>query len=152
MEHSERSFIMIKPDGVQRQLIGEIVSRFERRGYKLVAAKMMTPSVQLAKQHYAEHDGKPFFESLVNFLTSGPVFAMVWEGKDIVATGRKMIGKTKPLESDPGTIRGDFGIDVGRNIIHGSDSVDSANREIKLWFHAEDLNSWKPVTQGWIYE
>ncbi|KAK4526483.1 hypothetical protein GAYE_SCF24G4399 [Galdieria yellowstonensis] len=143
---------MIKPDGVHRQLIGEIISRFERRGYKLVAAKMMTPSVQLAKQHYAEHDGKPFFEPLVNFLTSGPVFAMVWEGKDIVATGRKMIGKTKPLDSEPGTIRGDFGLDVGRNIIHGSDSVDSANREIKLWFQAEELNSWKPVTQAWIYE
>jgi len=118
----ERSFIMVKPDGVNRGLCGEIINRFERKGYKLVAAKVLIPSAELAKKHYAEHDGKPFFPKLVDFLTSGPVLALVFEGKGAVSYGRTLIGATNPLGSAPGTIRGDFGLDVGRNIIHGSDS------------------------------
>lgn len=118
----ERSFIMVKPDGVNRGLCGEIITRFERKGYKLVAAKVLIPSADLAKKHYAEHDGKPFFPKLVDFLSSGPVLALVFEGKGAVTYGRTLIGATNPLGSAPGTIRGDFGLDVGRNIIHGSDS------------------------------
>jgi len=112
---------------------------------------MVTPSKDLAKQHYAEHDGKPFFNGLVDFITSGPVVGMVWQGKSVIATGRTMIGVTDPLKSAPGTIRGDFGIEVGRNIIHGSDSQESAEREIKLWF-PEGLNEWTPSTKSWVYE
>lgn len=118
----ERSFIMVKPDGVNRGLCGEIINRFERKGYKLVAAKVLIPSPELAKKHYAEHDGKPFFPKLVDFLTSGPVLALVFEGKGAISYGRTLIGATNPLASAPGSIRGDYGLDVGRNIIHGSDS------------------------------
>jgi len=128
----ERTFIAVKPDGVQRGLVGEIILRFERRGYKLVALKALVPSVELAQEHYAEHKERPFFGELVEFLTSGPVVGMVWEGLNSVKVGRTMIGVTKPFESAPGTIRGDFGITVSKNIIHGSDSVESAEREIAL--------------------
>ncbi|KAG2379188.1 hypothetical protein C9374_007327 [Naegleria lovaniensis] len=149
---NERTFIALKPDAVQRGLVGTIIARFEQKGFKLVALKLITPSADLAKKHYAEHDGKPFFNGLVEFLTSGPVAAMVWEGKGVVAAARKMIGATKPLESAPGTIRGDFAIDVGRNIIHGSDAVETAQREIALWFQDSELNEWTPTPNKWIYE
>ena len=131
---AERTFLAIKPDGVKKHLVGEIIARFERRGYTLVALKLVKPSKDLAETHYAEHNQRPFFGELVEFLTSGNVVAMVWEGKGVIATARKMIGKTNPLDSEPGTIRGDFAIETGQNIIHGSDGPESAAREIKLWF------------------
>ena len=148
----ERSFIMVKPDGVNRGLCGDILARFERKGYKLVGAKVLVPSRQLATQHYAEHHGKPFFEKLCGFLTSGPVLALVFEGKGAISYGRTLIGATNPLNSPPGTIRGDFGIDVGRNIIHGSDSPESAQREIALWFSPEELTEYDRQVDAWIYE
>jgi nucleoside-diphosphate kinase len=148
----ERTFIAIKPDGVQRQLINVIVQRFESRGFQLVGMKLMQVSQELAETHYQEHKERPFFKGLVEFITSGPVVAMVWQGKGVIATARKMIGKTNPLEAEPGTIRGDFGIDIGRNIIHGSDGAESAAREIALWFSANELLSWDPATSAWIYE
>lgn len=126
----EKTFIMVKPDGVQRQLIGEILSRFERKGLQLAGAKLMQVSEQMAENHYAEHKGKPFFGELVEFITSGPVFAMVWEGENVVEITRQLIGKTNPKDALPGTIRGDYGMFVGKNIIHGSDSLESAEREI----------------------
>jgi nucleoside-diphosphate kinase len=146
----ERTFVMVKPDGVQRNLIGEIVTRFEKKGYQLVAAKLMQISPELAEQHYAEHKEKPFFRELVDFITSGPVFAMVWQGEQVIATARKMLGKTNPLEAEPGTIRGDYGITVGMNIIHGSDSPESAEREIQLFFKPEELLSYEKTIQSWI--
>lgn len=143
---------MIKPDGVHRGLVGDIIKRWEAKGYKLVGIKVLVPSADLAKQHYEEHDGKPFFPKLVNFLSSGAVVAMCWEGKEAVTFGRTMIGVTNPLRSAPGTVRGDFGIDVGRNIIHGSDSTESAQREIALWFSPEEIAEYTPVTKPWVYE
>ncbi len=149
----ERTFIALKPDAVQRGLAGDIISRFERKGFKLVGMKLMQVSKDLAEQHYGEHKGKPFFGGLVDFITSAPIVAMVWEGDNVVATGRKMMGATNPKDSEPGTIRGDFAVDMGRNIIHGSDSVESAKREIGLFFSdAELLPSWCRSTESWIYE
>eukprot|EP00882_Tetradesmus_deserticola_P019279 GHRQ01020741.1.p1 GENE.GHRQ01020741.1~~GHRQ01020741.1.p1 ORF type:complete len:209 (-),score=25.87 GHRQ01020741.1:673-1209(-) len=134
---TERSYIMIKPDGVQRGLVGEVIKRFEQRGYKLVGLKMLNVERSLAEKHYADLSEKPFFGPLVDYIISGPVVAMVWEGKNIVLTGRKMIGATNPQASEPGTIRGDYAIEVGRNVIHGSDSVENAQKEIALWFGGE---------------
>jgi nucleoside-diphosphate kinase len=148
----QRSFIMVKPDGVQRRLVGEVIRRFEVKGFKLVALKQLHASEQLLRSHYAEHDGKPFFPKLLNYVGSGPVVAMVWEGSNVVEVGRKLVGATKPSESAPGTIRGDFAIDVGRNIIHGSDSAESAAREIALWFTAEEVLDWNDHSTEWIYE
>lgn len=148
----ERTFLAVKPDGVQRKLVGEIVRRYESKGFTLVGLKLMKVSRSLAEQHYAEHKEKPFFPGLVDFITSGPVVAMVWEGKGVVASARKIIGATNPLNSEPGTIRGDFGVDVGRNIIHGSDAVETAQREISLWFKEEELVGWEPSLTQWIYE
>ena len=148
----ERTFIMIKPDGVARGLVAKIIKRFEQRGYKLVAMKYMQASEELLKQHYADLSGKPFFPKLVEFIGSGPVVPMVWEGKDVVKQGRQMMGETNPLASKPGSIRGDFSIDIGRNIVHGSDSVDSANKEIKIWFKDEELVSWNHPLQSSTYE
>ncbi|GAV23999.1 nucleoside-diphosphate kinase [Carboxydothermus pertinax] len=148
----ERTFIMVKPDGVQRGLVGEIISRFEKRGFKLVGLKLMQISRELAETHYGEHKSKPFFEGLVNFITSGPVVAMVWEGKEVIATAREMMGATNPLKAQPGTIRGTYGIDVGRNVIHGSDSPESAAREIALFFKEEELLSYEKTLDTWIYE
>merc|ERR1712083_205730 len=139
----ERTFIMIKPDGVQRGLIGPIISRFETKGFKLVAMKLCSPGKEHMEQHYADLSKKPFFAGLVEYASSGPVCAMVWEGDNAVKTGRKMLGATKPFDSEPGTIRGDYCIDVGRNVIHGSDAVESANAEIALWFQPEELVSWE---------
>ncbi|WP_214826598.1 nucleoside-diphosphate kinase [Exiguobacterium algae] len=133
----EKTFLMIKPDGVKRGLIGEIVSRFENKGYTLNRLEMVTPTVEVAEAHYAEHKEKPFFGELVEFLTSGPVVAMEWEGENIVAVSRLMIGKTNPLDAQPGTIRGDLASTMSQNVIHGSDSVESAERELALWFAKE---------------
>ena len=139
----ERTFIMIKPDGVQRGLIGQILARFETKGFKLVGMKLCAPGRAHFEQHYSDLANKPFFGGLCDYASSGPVCAMVWEGDNAVVTGRKMLGATKPLDSAPGTIRGDFCIDVGRNIIHGSDAVESANNEIALWFpNGEGLCDW----------
>ena len=149
--NQERSFIMIKPDGVQRGLIGEVTARFERRGYQLIAAKFLIPTRELLDKHYAEHVSKGFYPGFAAFMSSGPVFAMVWQGKDVVKTSRRMLGETNPLSSQPGTIRGDFGIDVGRNICHGSDSVESAEREIALWF-SEGVLSYNKAVNTFIYE
>ncbi len=148
----ERTFLAIKPDGVQRQLVGDIIRRLEAKGFTLVGLKLMQVSKDLAAEHYGEHKEKPFFPGLVEFITSGPVVAMVWEGKGVVASARKMIGVTNPLNSEPGTIRGDYGVDVGRNIIHGSDAVETAQREIALWFQPAELVSWNPTLTSWIYE
>lgn len=148
----ERTFIAIKPDGVQRGIIGNIISRFETKGFTLVGMKMMTVSRELAEKHYGVHKDKPFFSGLVDFITSGPVVAMVWEGDGVIASARKLIGATKPLESEPGTIRGDFGISIGRNIIHGSDAPETAAEEIKLWFSDSELSDWQSAMATWIYE
>jgi len=130
----ERTYIMIKPDGVQRRLSGEIIRRFENRGLKLVGLKMLVPPRETAEKHYAVHSEKPFYGSLVDFVTSGPVVAMVWEGPDAIKLGRQMIGATKPLDAQPGTIRGDYTCDVMSNLIHGSDAPETAAEEIALWF------------------
>jgi nucleoside-diphosphate kinase len=148
----ERTFIAIKPDGVQRGLVGEIVRRFETKGFKLVGLKAMQVSRELAEQHYGVHKERPFFAGLVDFITSGPVVAMVWEGDGVVAAARQIIGATNPLTSAPGTIRGDFGVNIGRNLIHGSDAVETAQQEIALWFKSEELLDWKPTISPWLYE
>ena len=148
----ERTFIMIKPDGVQRNLVGEIVSRFEAKGFTLVGMKLMQVSRELAEQHYGVHKERPFFGSLVDFIVSAPVVAMVWEGEGVVASARKLIGATNPLAAEPGTIRGDFGVSIGRNIIHGSDAIETAQSEIALWFNEEELVSWEPTITPWLYE
>ncbi|KAM9997401.1 hypothetical protein ACTFIZ_010904 [Dictyostelium cf. discoideum] len=137
--NKERTFLAVKPDGVARGLVGEIIARYEKKGFVLVGLKQLVPTKELAEAHYDEHKERPFFGGLVTFITSGPVVAMVFEGKGVVASARLMIGVTNPLASAPGSIRGDFGVDVGRNIIHGSDSVESATREIALWFKPEEL-------------
>nr|P93554.1 RecName: Full=Nucleoside diphosphate kinase 1; AltName: Full=Nucleoside diphosphate kinase I; Short=NDK I; Short=NDP kinase I; Short=NDPK I; AltName: Full=PP18 [Saccharum officinarum]AAB40609.1 nucleoside diphosphate kinase [Saccharum hybrid cultivar H50-7209] len=147
----ESTFIMIKPDGVQRGLIGEIISRFEKKGFYLKALKLVNVERSFAEKHYADLSSKPFFQGLVDYIISGPVVAMVWEGKSVVTTGRKIIGATNPLVSEPGTIRGDFAVDIGRNVIHGSDSIESANKEIALWF-PEGLADWQSSQHPWIYE
>ena len=146
----EQTFIMVKPDGVQRGLIGEIVKRFEQKGFKLVAAKLMIPTREQAEYHYAEHREKPFFGELVNFITSGPVFAMVWEGDDIIALSRAMIGKTKAVEAQPGTIRGDFAVHTNMNLVHGSDSPENAAREIANFFSKEEILQYEKAGQQWI--
>ncbi|MFY0543061.1 nucleoside-diphosphate kinase [Brevibacillus sp. H7] len=146
----EKTFLMVKPDGVQRNLIGEIVSRFEAKGFQLVGAKLMNVSRELAEKHYAEHKERPFFGELVDFITSGPVFAMVWQGNNVIATARNMMGKTNPADAAPGTIRGDFATSVGMNIIHGSDSPESAEREIGLWFSEGEVLSYEKTIQRWI--
>lgn len=146
----EKTFLMVKPDGVQRGLIGEIVNRFESKGYQLVGGKLMTISQELAEQHYGEHKERPFFGELVDFITSGPVFAMAWEGENVISTARLMMGATNPKESAPGTIRGDFAVTVAKNIIHGSDSPESAEREIGLFFKEEELSSYEKAVNSWI--
>merc|ERR1712212_1099408 len=149
---AERTFIMIKPDGVARNLVAKIITRFEQRGYKLVAMKFMVPGAELLNEHYGDLKEKPFFAGLVKHIASGPVVPMVWEGKDVVKQGRAMRGETEPLKSKPGSIRGDFSIDMGRNIIHGSDSVESALKEIGLWFNAEEVLDWVHPLHAATYE
>ncbi len=148
----ERTFIAIKPDGVQRGLVGQIISRFETKGFTLVGLKIISVSKELAEKHYEVHKERPFFPGLIKFITSGPVVAMVWEGEGVVASARKIIGATNPLSAEPGTIRGDYGISVGRNLIHGSDAIETAQNEISLWFKEEELVSWQPTLTPWIIE
>ncbi len=154
MSDRERTFVMVKPDGVQRGLAGEIVSRFEQRGLKLVGAKLLQIDEELAQRHYGEHEGKPFFEGLVSFITSGPVLAMVWEGQDATRQVRQMMGATDPADAAPGTVRGDFGLDLGRNVIHGSDHEDEGanEREISLFFDEHELVSYERIDESWLYE
>ncbi|CAO2644846.1 Nucleoside diphosphate kinase B [Lemmus lemmus] len=152
MANLERTFIAIKPDGVQRGLVGEIIKRFEQKGFRLVAMKFLRASEEHLKQHYIDLKDRPFFPGLVKYMNSGPVVAMVWEGLNVVKTGRMMLGETNPADSKPGTIRGDFCIQVGRNIIHGSDSVQSAEKEISLWFKPEELIDYKSCAHDWVYE
>eukprot|EP00172_Hildenbrandia_rubra_P002494 Plantae.Rhodophyta-Hildenbrandia_rubra.ctg33633.p1 GENE.Plantae.Rhodophyta-Hildenbrandia_rubra.ctg33633~~Plantae.Rhodophyta-Hildenbrandia_rubra.ctg33633.p1 ORF type:complete len:185 (-),score=33.66 Plantae.Rhodophyta-Hildenbrandia_rubra.ctg33633:669-1223(-) len=148
----ERTFLMIKPDGVQRGLVSEIISRFERKGFKLVALKLQKPTLQKAQQHYSDLSSKSFYEDLCKFLSSGPVVAMVWEGEGVVKTARFMMGETDPKKSLPGSIRGDFSVTIGRNVLHGSDSVDSAKKEIEFWFKEEEVVGWKKNDAVWVYE
>merc|ERR1711931_289580 len=148
----ERTFIAVKPDGVQRGLTGEIIKRFEARGFKLVGMKMMQAEKEHLEKHYSDLAGKPFFNGLVKYMGSSPLVAMCWEGSNVVLTARKMMGETKPFDSQPGTIRGDFCIEVGRNIIHGSDSVENGQKEINLWFKPEELISYKLTASAWVNE
>ncbi|KAL1923773.1 uncharacterized protein VTP21DRAFT_8753 [Calcarisporiella thermophila] len=147
----ERTFVMVKPDGVERGLVGAIIKRFEKRGYQLVALQMVKPTRAHLEQHYFDLRSKPFFPSLIEYMLSGPVVAMVWQGKDVVRQGRLIIGATNPLESAPGTIRGEYCIDVGRNIVHGSDAVENAEKEIALWF-PNGVVSHKPLLNQLVYE
>jgi nucleoside-diphosphate kinase len=149
--NQERTFLAVKPDGVQRGLVGDIIARFEKRGYKLVGLKMVWPTKEMAEEHYADLSKKPFFPGLVKFFSSGPIVCMCWEGKDIIKQGRQMLGETQPLASKPGSIRGDFSIDLGRNICHGSDSPDSAKHELTMWF-PEGVNDWSKTVDSWVYE
>ncbi|WP_346842630.1 nucleoside-diphosphate kinase [Staphylococcus lugdunensis] len=148
----ERTFLMLKPDAVQRNLIGNIISRIENKGLKLVGAKLMTVPTSLAEAHYAEHKGKPFYDGLISFITLAPVFAMVVEGENAVNVSRHIIGQTNPAEAAPGSIRGDLGLTVGRNVIHGSDSLASAEREIHLWFDENEISNYSAPRDKWLYE
>ena len=148
----ERTFIAIKPDGVQRGLIGEIIGRFERRGLKLIALKFCQLPLEVALSHYCEHEGKAFYDELVKYITSGPIVTMVFQGRNAVEIARKVIGATNPVNAEMGTIRGDFASEIGRNIVHGADSVDSAKREIALHFKPEELvPSWHHTGEQWIF-
>jgi nucleoside-diphosphate kinase len=148
----ERTLIIVKPDGVQRGLTGEIIRRFETRGLRIVGMKFMSVSRSLAEQHYAVHQGKPFYEPLVNYITSGPVVVMALEGTNAVEAARGTIGATNPAKAAAGSIRGDLGIEIGRNLVHGSDSVENGQAEIALWFQPEELVSWQRSTDSWIFE
>ncbi|KAI9732002.1 MAG: nucleoside diphosphate kinase [Cirrosporium novae-zelandiae] len=152
MSANEQTFIAIKPDGVQRGLIGPIITRFETRGYKLAAIKLCTPGKAHLEKHYEDLKDKPFYPGLITYMGSGPICAMVWEGRDAVKTGRTLLGATNPLASAPGTIRGDYAIDMGRNVCHGSDSVETAKREIALWFKDEEVIQYKSTMFDWVYE
>jgi nucleoside-diphosphate kinase len=153
MTEAERTFVMVKPDGVQRGLVGEVISRLEDRGLKLAAAKFMQIDRELAEEHYGEHSDKPFFDDLCEFITAGPVMAMVWEGQDAVRQVRHMMGETDPAESPPGSIRGDLGLDLERNVVHGSDHEDpgSNEREIGLFFDEDELVDWERIDETWLY-
>lgn len=148
----QKSFVMMKPDAVSRRLMGKILSRFEEKGLQVIAVKLMQIDEELAKTHYGEHADKPFFEDLVTYITSSPSLAMVIKGEDAISTIRKMVGATNPLEADLGTIRGDFAMDTGRNIIHASDSPESAEREINLFFNESEICDYSIVDNIWIYE
>merc|ERR1712110_495454 len=152
MTNTERTFIAIKPDGVQRGLVSDILGRFEKRGYKLVAMKLCIPGKAHLEAHYSDLSSKPFFAGLVEYMNSGPICAMVWEGQNVVKQGRVMLGATNPQDSLPGTIRGDYCIQVGRNVCHGSDAVASAEKEIALWFKPEELCAWNSASKDWVYE
>lgn len=153
MAEVQRTFVAIKPDGVERGLIGEVINRFERRGLKLVGMKLLQVSREMAETHYGEHKGKPFYDGLVSYITSAPIVGMVLEGKDAVALARNVIGATNPANAAPGTIRGDFAVEIGRNIVHGSDSPESARREIGIFFKDSELvNNWGRTVEKWISE
>jgi nucleoside-diphosphate kinase len=149
---AERTFVAVKPDGVERILVGEVVGRFEKRGLKLVGMKLMKVTKEMAEQHYGEHKGKPFYDGLVAYITSGPIVAMALEGKNAVALARQVIGATKPLEAAPGTIRGDLAVEIGRNIVHGSDSPENGTREISIFFKPEEIVEWEGSLNKWIWE
>jgi nucleoside-diphosphate kinase len=149
---AERTLVLIKPDGVQRELVGEILQRIERRGLKLVGLKMMRMSKDLAARHYAEHQGKPFYDGLIAFITSGPVVAMIWEGREAVSVVRSLMGATDPLKAAPGTIRGDLALDHGMNLIHGSDSPARAQTEMGLFFSEGELHDYERTADRWIRE
>ena len=148
----ERTLVLVKPDGVQRGLVGEIISRFERTGLKLVAMKMLRMDREMAGKHYAIHQGKPFFEGLVSFITSSPLIAAVFEGGSAVEVVRKTMGATDPVKAAPGTIRGDLAVDIGRNVVHGSDSIENAQKEISLFFSAKEIVSYERQVEPWIRE
>ena len=148
----ERTFVMIKPDAVQRGLVGEILTRFEKKGIKIVALKLVSVSRELAEKHYGIHKGKPFFEPTVEYITSSPVVAMVLEGNNAIEMVRGMMGKTNPQEAAMGTIRGDYGQFIGRNIVHGSDGPDTAEFEISLWFKPEELSDYTKIDETWLEE
>jgi len=148
----ERTLVLVKPDGVQRGLVGEIISRFEKTGLKLVALKMLQMDREMAGKHYSIHQGKPFFEGLVSFITSSPLIAAVFEGQNAVEVVRKTMGATDPVKSAPGTIRGDLALDIGRNIVHGSDSLENAQKEISLFFSTKEIVSYKRQVEPWIRE
>ncbi|MCL4258109.1 MAG: nucleoside-diphosphate kinase [Anaerolineales bacterium] len=148
----ERSLVLVKPDGVQRGLVGEIIARLERRGLRLAGAKFMQVTAALAEEHYAEHKGKPFYNGLVEYITSAPVMAMAWEGPNAVAAIRQTMGATRPTEAAPGTIRHDFGLEVGRNLTHASDKPETGEREVGLWFKPDELVSWTRDIDKWVFE
>lgn len=148
----EKTFLMLKPDAVQRGLVGEIISRFEKKGLKLAAMKLIQVDRNLAEEHYKEHKGKAFFEPTIEYIMSSPVVAMVWEGKNVVALAREMMGATNPASAAPGSIRGSYALDISRNIIHGSDSVASAEREINLYFKPEEILSYQKAGENWLSE
>jgi nucleoside-diphosphate kinase len=148
----ERTLVLVKPDGVQRGLIGEVILRLERRGLRLVGAKFIQVSRELAETHYAIHKGKPFYESLIQYITSAPVMAMVWEGPSAIAAVRQTMGATRPTEAAPGSLRHDFALEIGRNLTHASDSVENGISEIKLWFKISELVEWQRDLDKWIFE
>jgi nucleoside-diphosphate kinase len=148
----ERSLIILKPDAVQRGLVGEIITRFERKGIQIAGMKFMKIATQLAETHYEPHKGKGFYAGLVEFMTSSPVVVIALQGKDVINISRKMMGATFGSKAEPGTIRGDYGVSNSFNLIHGSDSPESAERELKLFFKAEELLDWTPASQGWVYD
>ena len=148
----ERTLVLIKPDGVQRGLIGEVISRLERRGLRLVGAKFLQVSQNLAETHYSIHKGKPFYDGLIAYITSSPVMAMAWEGPSAVVAVRQTMGATRPTEAAPGSVRHDFGLEVGRNLTHASDSVENGKAEVSLWFSDQELVSWGRALHPWIFE
>ena len=148
----ERTLILIKPDAMQRGLAGEIITRFEQRGLRMVAMRLLKVDKAMAKKHYGEHVGKPFFDGLVDYITSSPIIAAVFEGTNAVAASRQLMGSTRPTEAAPGTIRADFGLEVGRNLVHGSDSVASAKREIEIFFAGQRISSWSRNVDPWVFE
>lgn len=148
----EKTFVMVKPDGVQRGLMGEVISRLERRGLRMSAAKFMWVSQELAEKHYAIHKGKPFYEGLIQYITASPVLAMVWEGPNAVAAVRQTMGSTRPTEAAPGSLRHDFALMVGRNLTHASDSVENGELEVALWFTPNELVDWSRDSERWIFE
>lgn len=152
MAEMERTLVIVKPDGVQRGLTGEIVNRFERRGLKIAAMRFGTIDAALAKRHYAEHEGKPFYNGLVDYITSGPSLVMVLEGPRAIEITRSTVGSTRPWEAAPGTIRADYGLTVGRNLVHASDSVASGEREVGLFFEGENLPTWNRSVDVWVYD
>jgi nucleoside-diphosphate kinase len=148
----EQTLVLVKPDGVQRGLIGEIIGRLERRGLRLVAARFIQVSQELAETHYAIHKGKPFYDGLIKYITSAPVMAMVWDGPNAVAAVRQTMGATRPIEAAPGTIRHDFALEVGRNLTHASDTIENGEKEVALWFLPAELLDWNRDTDRWIIE
>ncbi len=146
----QRTLILLKPDCVQRRLIGAVLQRFEQKGLRLVGLKLVQASRDLAEKHYAVHKGKPFYDSLLQFLTAGPTVALVWEGREAVAVARTLMGPTDGAKAPPATIRGDFAISVQNNLVHGSDSVENANAEIALWFKPDELVNWQPADAAWV--